>query len=457
VFISLSTHSILVDRSYSVSDTNIITLDKNGVPITDYGCKGEIYIGAQRNPLHIAREAIVLYDRYNSTNDQRYLSTFLNNANWLVEHAVSKGNYSVLQYNFPWHPYVSQPPWQSGLAQGRALDVLVKAHQITGNKTYLDTAKSLLDAFLIEVKDGGLTLKGPDDDWWYEEYADNDTGGIESRVLNGMTGSLLDIYNFYEYTQDQTAKFLFDKGIIALKKNLPKFEYIGGQYSTYDALNNTKPAPFDYHLAQTSHLGILYNITGDEEFKTYYDRWTNFKLPENIQKDLKIYDSRNQSSITFTAIPETRSEELTIKNIKNISTGAPEQFRIEGNSGNLTSRFASEEFSYLGKAISVSLLDENKSDTRVEISFIVIQKGLRDEVMVKFVQGDVSEGWQIGNNQYYIKLDHNSSKNVTVEQLFGNEDQYMVIKQVLIDVPGHSCLDSMDFEIDLLGQLDNPL
>jgi hypothetical protein len=256
------------------------TLDNSGVPILDYGYVAETYIGPQRNPANIAKVALEIYEKYNQTRNDRDLQMFLNNSNWLMENAVSKGNYSLLQYKFPWPPYGMQPPWQSGLAQGRALDVLAKAHQITGNRTYLDSAESLLNAFFVEVKDGGVTLKSPNDGWWYEGYSR--PGAIKPGVLSGMTNALLGIYNYYQYTQDPAAKFLFDQGVLALKKNLPKFEYIGGQYSTYDALDNTKPAPFNYHLNQTKNLGKLYDITGEEIFKNYHDRWTNFKLPPSL-------------------------------------------------------------------------------------------------------------------------------------------------------------------------------
>ena len=177
-----------------------------------------------------------------------------------------------------------EPPWQSGLAQGRALDVLTKAHQITGNKTYIDAAKSILNAFFVEVKDGGVTLKSPKDGWWYEEYSK--PGAIKSGVLSGMTNALLDIYNYYQYTQDPDAKFLFDQGVLALNNTLPRFEYVGGQYSTFDALDNTKPASYRHHIAHTTHLDRLYNITGEEIFKTYHDRWTDFKLPPSIEKSM---------------------------------------------------------------------------------------------------------------------------------------------------------------------------
>jgi heparosan-N-sulfate-glucuronate 5-epimerase len=271
-----------------------ITLDKSGVAVTDYGNISAPYIGVQRNPVHIAQKALQYYDKYNETNNARFLDVFLNNSNWLVQNAVPRANYSLLQYDFPWPSYKMDAPWQSSLAQGRALDVLTKAHQITGNKTYLDAAKSLLNAFFVEVKDGGVTLKSPNDGWWYEGYASNN--GSNSGVLSSMLAALKSIYGYYQYTQDPSAKFLFDQGVIALNNTLPRFEYFEGAYSTFDATNNKKPASFNTHMRNVILLGELYDITNEPNFKVYHDKWQNFEISENLAKRLDIEDSVGKTS-----------------------------------------------------------------------------------------------------------------------------------------------------------------
>ena len=51
------------------------------------------------------------------------------------------------------------------MANGQALQVLIKAHEITQDLRYLIAAKSLLSAFFVEVKDGGITYKDSPNDW----------------------------------------------------------------------------------------------------------------------------------------------------------------------------------------------------------------------------------------------------------------------------------------------------
>ena len=194
-------------------------LDNEGIPSVYYGTEvNGKPIGFQRNPVTVALQANEFYDKYKEKNDESSKTYFLNNVNWLVDNAVNKGYYSLLQYNFPQPIYNVKAPWFSALAHGLALQVLIKAHETTQDLIYLTAAKSLLNAFFIEVENGGITYKDSSDEWWYEEYATNDKDSMISRVLNGMLFTVLGIYDYFKYTNDPNAKLLFDKGVNSIKK-----------------------------------------------------------------------------------------------------------------------------------------------------------------------------------------------------------------------------------------------
>lgn len=80
------------------------------------------------------------------------------------------------------------------MANGKALEALAKAANIIGDRKYLDSAKKLLNAFLVDVRNGGLTYKTANDGWWYEEVAAY-SEQKEPRVLNGFMFALLNIYS----------------------------------------------------------------------------------------------------------------------------------------------------------------------------------------------------------------------------------------------------------------------
>jgi len=233
------------------------------------------YPEGKNNPSHVAAEINYYYSNY-TKGSVGAIDKIINNADWLVKHATPHGNYSILYYDFPF-AYGMEPPWRSNLAQGKALDALAKAYQLTNNITYLDTSKSLLNSFFVEVKDGGVTLKTPLDGWWYEQNARNNVKNA-SRVLNGMMSSLLDIHDYYDYLNDTSAKFLFDQGVLALKKTLPLYDDNGWSY--YDI--HKKPAKLSYHLMHIRLLSSLYNITGDKVFQQFRDKWQNFMITSDI-------------------------------------------------------------------------------------------------------------------------------------------------------------------------------
>lgn len=208
-------------------------LDDLSVPIIDYGSVDGIFIGKQRNPVIISSAALSYFENYEN-GDESSSQLFLNCADWLVNNSVIYGNYSILEYEFPWLIYNMHPPWRSGMAHGMAIQALIRAHSLTSDVKYMDCAKKLLNSFFVEVEDGGVTYKTSTCGWWYEEYADK--GGKESKVLNGMMFAMIGIYEYYEYTEDLDAKYLFDQGVISLKTSLPNYDKDG--YSYYDALGD---------------------------------------------------------------------------------------------------------------------------------------------------------------------------------------------------------------------------
>jgi len=249
------------------NNSEFVVMDEDGIPIVNYGFVGIEHIGSQRNPVTISQKLFEFYSDFKKTGNETSKQYILNNANWLVSNSKNHGNYSILYYNFSWVPYDMPNPWRSGMAQGQGLQALVKAHEITNNSTFLDTAELLLNSFFVEVKNGGVTYKSSNNGWWYEEYSHEK--GKESRVLNGMNFAILGIHEYYTYTNETNAKFLFDKGVTALKQDLPKYDFDGHSY--YDSLG--KAADKKYHKIHVNQSKTLYEITNDPIFKKYYHKW----------------------------------------------------------------------------------------------------------------------------------------------------------------------------------------
>jgi len=244
-------------------------IDNEGIPSVKFGYVDGKFIGIQKVPVTTCNYALDFFEDFKKTKNEKSRKFFINNANWLIKNIVRYDNYALLEYNFPWAFYNIKKPWRSAMAQGLALQVLIKAHEITGDKKYLEVCELLLNSFFIDVKDGGVTFKTNHNGWWYEEFAGEDCK--ISKVLNGMMFAVIGIYDYYKYTNNPNTKYLFDQGIISLKKELPKYDYHG--YSYYDAIG--KLASPKYHNIHLKLLKQLYRTTNEKIFKQYYEKWIN--------------------------------------------------------------------------------------------------------------------------------------------------------------------------------------
>ncbi len=247
---------------------DITQTDERGVPFII-----ESTIGKQRNPVTVCNRALGYYNKFRQ-GDSSQLILFLNCSDWLIENLTRKNNYAMLPYNYNWPNYHMTAPWRSGLANGVSLQVFVKAHEATGDQKYVVAAKQILNSFFVDVKDGGVTYLSNDRGWWFEELSDNN--GYVSRVLNGHMFALLGIHDYFIYTHDSAANYLFKQGLLGLKNNLPKYD-IGDGHSFYDLVGT--PANVKYHLIHIDLLDRIFKITGDPVYRFYSDKWSKYKFP----------------------------------------------------------------------------------------------------------------------------------------------------------------------------------
>ena len=244
--------------------------DENGVLTVDYhGVQGKVY-----NPLIVASGALEYYsENAKDWTKVQAKHKFITSADWLVNNAKNKGEYSLWEYEYPWLFYGwVLPPYSSALAQAKGLQVLILAYELTGNEKYLDVAKKIIRSFLVDYEEGGFVT--------HESVGNNSLflhilakpGFPKTYVLNGHTNSLLSIWSYYEKTQDPIAKTIFDKGINYLKENLVKYDT--GNWSYYDLMENW--AMTDYHKGHIQQFKMLYQITREPILKDYADRFEKY-------------------------------------------------------------------------------------------------------------------------------------------------------------------------------------
>ena len=251
--------------------------DENGVMISNYhGVQRKVY-----NPLISANGGLLYYrDLENYVDTEKSKEYFINTADWLIKNSINKTDglnngeeYIVWEYDFPWRFYGwIEPPYYSALAQAESIYVLALAFDLTNNEKYLLTANKAMKAFFVDYNAGGMvTVETPDGSSIFLQILAKPEF-VKTYVLNGHTQSLIFLWRYLEIANDSNAKVIFDKGINYLMKNL--WRYDTGSWSSYDLLENQAPA--EYHKAQISQLEELYDITGENAFKAYADRFEKY-------------------------------------------------------------------------------------------------------------------------------------------------------------------------------------
>ena len=149
---------------------------------------------------------------------------------------------------------------------------------MTKNEKYLIEANNALGAFLVDYENGGVVSNEDGNSLFLHLLVK--PGFQKIYVLNGHTWSLLLLWNYYQQTQDPAVKAIFDKGIKWLTENLWKYDT--GSWSNYDQMENLSLP--EYHILHITQLANLYEITGEQIFKEYSDRFDRYN--RNIPVDI---------------------------------------------------------------------------------------------------------------------------------------------------------------------------
>jgi len=97
------------------------------------------------------------------------------------------------------------------------------------------------------------------------------------------------IYEYYKITGDKKALLLFEKGVDELKRHL--HEYDTGSWTKYDLVGTM--ASVKYHRVHVEQMKIMYELTGDEIFLEYYEKWKAYENdPWNVLTK-KVLSLRN--------------------------------------------------------------------------------------------------------------------------------------------------------------------
>ena len=193
-------------------------------------------------------------------------------ADWVVKNLKTDamGN-AHLYYNFDW-AYKNVPggkvaaPWWSGLTEGHALTLLLRASDCFDDPAYDAAASDLYKSVLTPVSEGGslLTMNGYP---WIEEYVDpNLSEHSLSRVFNGMVYAY---HGIRAYEIARGGRNMADALEEAIIKNVSEFS-LSDHWSYYDAIGTS--ANIKYHRI---NLALIEDdrLRQSPELKNIVDDW----------------------------------------------------------------------------------------------------------------------------------------------------------------------------------------
>ncbi|WP_158701779.1 D-glucuronyl C5-epimerase family protein [Lentibacillus sp. Marseille-P4043] len=255
-----------------------VTFTPDGIPKTIYP-HGQYF-----NPSTIAQYGLQHYSLYLKNNDTVSKGKFLKVANWFVNNQDYRGGWA---YSFDHDFYPNRldklkAPWYSAIGLGNAMSVLSRAYFLTKNTKYNSCALRAKTLFKTPSANNGVQAKFENRFLFYEECPTDPP----SYILNGFMFALIGLYDLYKATNDKEIKWLYDEGIISLKRMLPLYDL--GNRTAYDLTHYTTDGGFPnvatwgYHIGHIHLLAALNSIEKDPKLDEALLRWKGY-LKGNVK------------------------------------------------------------------------------------------------------------------------------------------------------------------------------
>lgn len=266
-------------------------IDEKGIPYVSYAPENGIAAGTKYNATIVANYALSYYEQYQKKNDTVALNRFNHCIQWLLNEMQPMENAALFIFNWqqPWYPAVKNP-FTSGMTSGRAINAFMLAFKYSGDSIYLKQSQKLLRGYYIPIEKGGFTYITKNG-WWYEEVAD--TNGQTPKILDGHIYAIQGVQHLWQFTKDDSAQQVIQRGIDALIQALPLYDGDHGilYYDVYQ-----KKADKKYRKILTQQMQELWETTNNPVFLNYYNKWSKPLKQLYIKR---IFAEKNISGIVL--------------------------------------------------------------------------------------------------------------------------------------------------------------
>jgi len=199
--------------------------------------------------------------------------TFFACAQWLETNADWEPQGRFVAWYYPYSVTLPKidAPWISGMAQGQAISLLLRAYQYTDSTSTMRIVKQAAQSFLYEVCDGGILSSMASGYTFIEEYA----ARPEIHVLNGCLFGLLGLFEYLKIFPDSQLQATMESCLLGIEEALPCYDL--DWWSLYSLGLRWNIANFHYHHVHVFLLSYLGECLDSSLFLEYARRWRRYE------------------------------------------------------------------------------------------------------------------------------------------------------------------------------------
>ena len=220
------------------------------------------------------------YERYLAGEGETWCEASMKAAMHLIECQAKDGPLAgawIHDYALD-HTYDVGDRWVSGMAQGEAASLFVRAHAASGDAQFAEAARLALRPLGIPVSAGGVRAN-LGNGFFLQEYPTDPP----SHVLNGGIFALWGYHDVALGLGDADARREFDDGVDTLAKNIQRWDT--GAWTRYDLFpfSVTNLASSFYHLLHIDQLRAMQLIAPRREFEAAVERFERYRVSRALR------------------------------------------------------------------------------------------------------------------------------------------------------------------------------
>lgn len=228
------------------------------------------------HPVAQAQDGLMSLSDYRLTGEARYLTRAVLDAQRLVDRRVLSDEawYYPYPFDFLLHGdsrQVMRAPWFSAMAQGQALSLFTRLHQVTGEQKWQDAADATFTSFRNGPVEGLPSTVNLDQAnyLWLEEYPLWPTTASD-RTLNGHVFAVFGLYDYQQLTNDPVALDLWNGALAHTQHYLPN-GFRNPNYISHYCLAHPWIQAARYHEVHWDQMISLHASTGDALWSRHAD------------------------------------------------------------------------------------------------------------------------------------------------------------------------------------------